>query len=74
MEEHVIVDSSVSAVMTAPLEKIDLPACCFTLPDKEYQGCSPAHVATGATTARDVRRMAINVEVIGGTLFESRQL
>jgi hypothetical protein len=74
MEEHVIVDSSVSAVITAPLEKIDLPAWCFSLPDEEYQGCSPAHVATDATTARDGRRMAINVEVIGGTLFESRQL
>ena len=69
MEEHVIVDSSVSAIINAPLEKIDLPAWCFTLQDEEYQGCSPAHVATGATTARDGRRMAINVEVIGGTLM-----
>jgi hypothetical protein len=69
MEEHLIVDSSFSAIINAPLEKIDLPAWCFTLPDEEYQGCSPAHVATGATTARDGRRMAINVEVIGGTLM-----
>jgi hypothetical protein len=69
MEEHLIVDSSVSAIINAPLEEIDLPAWCFTLPDEEYQGCSPAHVATGATTARDGRRMAINVEVIGGTLM-----
>jgi hypothetical protein len=69
MEEHTIVDSSVSATINAPLEKIDLPAWCFTLPDEEYQGCSPAHVATGATTARDGRRRAINVEVIGGTLM-----
>ena len=66
MEEHVIVDSSFSASISAPMEKIDLPAWCFGLPDAEYQGCSPAHVATGATTARDGRRMAINVEVIGG--------
>jgi hypothetical protein len=69
MEQHVIVDSSVSAIITAPLDKIDLPAWCFTLPDEEYQDCSPAHVATGTTTARDGRRMAINVEVIGGTLM-----
>jgi hypothetical protein len=37
------------------------------LPDHEYQGCSPAHVAAGFTTARDGHRMSINVEVIGGT-------
>lgn len=67
MDEHVIVDSSFSAVINAPLERIDIPAWCFTLQDHEYQGCSPAHFAAGSTTARDGRRMSINVEVIGGT-------
>src|SRR5215468_2327935 len=66
MEEHVIVDSSFSAVINAPLERVDIPAWCFSLPDEEYQGCSPAHFAAGSTTARDGRRMSINVEVIGG--------
>src|ERR1700733_2661264 len=69
MEERVIVDSSFSAVINAPIEKIDVPAWCFSLPDHEYQGCSPAHFAAGSTTARDGRRMSINVEVIGGTLM-----
>ena len=69
MEEHVIVDSSFSAVINAPLEKIDIPAWCFSLPDEEYQGCSPAHFAAGASKARDGRRMLINVEVIGGSLM-----
>ncbi|HEY5760545.1 MAG TPA: hypothetical protein VIU34_32190 [Steroidobacter sp.] len=67
MEEHVIVDSSFSSPINAPLDLIDIPAWCFSLPDHEYQGCSPAHFAAGATTARDGRRMSINVEVIGGT-------
>jgi hypothetical protein len=67
MDENVIVDSSYSAVVNAPLEAIDIPAWCFSLPDAEYQGCSPAHVAAGATTTREGRRMSINVEVIGGT-------
>ena len=67
MEEDIIVDTSVSAVINAPIEQIDLPAWCFSLPDLEYQGCSPAHVAAGSTTSRDGRRMSINVEVIGGT-------
>jgi hypothetical protein len=60
MEQHVIVDSVFSAVINAPLDRIDLPAWCFSLPDAEYQACSQAHVATGATTARDGRRTAIN--------------
>ena len=49
--------------------KIDLPAWAFGLPDAEYQGCSPAHVAAGFTTAPDGGRMSINVEVIGGSLM-----
>ncbi len=67
MEEQVIVDSSFSAIINAPFESIDIPAWCFSLPDHEYQGCSPAHFAAGATTSRDGRRMSINVEVLGGT-------
>jgi hypothetical protein len=30
MEEHVIVDSSSSAIISAPLEQIDIPSWCFT--------------------------------------------
>lgn len=67
MEDNVIVDTSFTAVINAPIDAIDIPAWCFALPDAEYQGCSPAHVAAGATTSRDGRRMSINVEVIGGT-------
>ena len=37
MEEHVIVDSSFSAIMNAPFEQIDIPSWCFSLPDDEYQ-------------------------------------
>jgi hypothetical protein len=69
MQEHVIVDASFSAEINAPLETIDIPAWCFSLPDDEYQGCSPAHFAAGSTTSRDGRRMSINVEVIGGSLM-----
>ena len=54
MEEHVIVDSSFSAIINAPLEQIDIPSC-LSLPDDEYQGCSPAPFAAGSTTARDGR-------------------
>ena len=64
--ENQIVDSSFSAVINAPFEKIDLPAWAFDLSEAEYQSCSPAHVAVGKTIGPDGRRMSINVEVIGG--------
>ena len=39
MEERVIVDSSFSAVINAPLERIDIPELALQSPDEEYQGC-----------------------------------
>ncbi len=35
MEERIIVDSNCTAIINAPLESIDLPAWCFSLPDDE---------------------------------------
>jgi len=69
MSDQVIVDSSFSAIINAPIEKIDIPQWCFTLPEHEYQGSSPAHVAAGFTTTAEGKRMSINVEVIGGSLM-----
>ena len=67
--EIVLVESSFSAIINAPIEKIDIPAWCFTLPDDDYQGCSPAHVAAGFTVSPEGKRMSINVEVLGGSLM-----
>ena len=69
MEERIIVDSRFSAVINAPLEKIDIPVWCFSPPDGEHQECSPADIAANSTATRDVRRMSINVEIIGGSLM-----
>lgn len=69
MDDHVIVDSSFSATINAPIEKVDIATWAFGLPDQEYQACSPAHVAAGFTTAPDGTRMSINVEIIGGSLM-----
>jgi hypothetical protein len=69
MRDNQIVDSSFTAIINAPIEKIDIPSWCFSLPEKEYQGCSPAHIAAGFTTAPDGGRMSINVETIGGSLM-----
>jgi hypothetical protein len=69
VRDHQIVDSSFTAIINAPIDKIDIPAWCFGLAEQEYQGCSPAHIAAGYTTAADGRRMSINVEIIGGSLM-----
>src|SRR5262245_21345215 len=66
LDDHEIVDSSFTAIINAPIDAIDLPKWAFTLPEHEYQGSSPAHVAAGFTTSPDGKRMSINVEVIGG--------
>ena len=67
-EDNTLVESSATAIINAPIERIDIPSWCFSLRDDEYQACSPAHYAGAATTAPDGRRMSINVEVIGGSL------
>src|SRR4029453_3868988 len=61
--------NSTWAIINAPIDKINIPKWCFTLSEHEYQGCSPAHIAAGFTTAPDGRRMSINVEAIGGSLM-----
>lgn len=40
MEDNTLVQSSFSATINAPIEKIDIPSWCFTLPESEYQSCS----------------------------------
>jgi hypothetical protein len=69
MDDHEIVSSSFTATINAPVDRIDLPEWCFSLSEKEYQECSPAHITAGFTTAPDGRRMSINVEIIGGSLM-----
>ena len=69
MTTNQIVDSSFTAIINAPIQKIDIPTWCFNLSETEYQGCSPAHIAAGFTTAPDGKRMSINVETIGGSLM-----
>jgi len=69
MEDNTLVQSSFSATINAPIETVDIPAWCFTLPESEYQSCSPAHYSAGSTTAPDGRRMSINVEVLGGSMI-----
>jgi hypothetical protein len=69
MTEQQIVDSSLTAIINAPIETVDIHTWCFDLSEQEYQSCPPAHIAAGFTTAPDGRRMSINVEIIGGSMI-----
>lgn len=69
MSDDTLVKSSFSAVVNVPVDAVDIPAWCFSLPEAEYQKCSPAHCSAGVTTAPDGRRMSINVEILGGSVM-----
>ena len=57
--------STLTAKIYAPIEKVNIADWVLHLPDAEYQRCSTAHIAAGATTTDDGRPMSINVETIG---------
>ena len=69
MSDTIITESTSTAIINAPIEFVDIADWVFTLPDAEYQRCSPAHIAAGFTTSDDGRRMSLNVETIGGNLM-----
>lgn len=68
MNEDTISESSFTAVVNAPIEKVDIAEWLFNLPDAEYQRCSPAHIAAGTSRTEDGKRMSLNVEMIGGSI------
>jgi hypothetical protein len=62
-------NSTVSAIMHVPLERVNIADWLLTLPDAEYQRCSHAHIAAGTFTTDAGRTMSINVETIGDALI-----
>ena len=66
----VLVKTEKTAMIHAPVERVDIADWLLHLPDAEYQRCAPPdHIAAGTTTTDDGRPMSINVEVIGGALM-----
>ena len=53
MGSEPISESSFTAVVNAPIEKVDLADWLFGLSDAEYERCSPAHIAAGTTRSED---------------------
>jgi hypothetical protein len=67
--DRMLSNSTVTAIMHVPLEKVNIADWLLTLPDAEYQRCSHAHIAAGTSTTDDGRTMSINVETIGDALI-----
>lgn len=66
---NIISDYTATATIHAAFEKIDLTRWLFTLKDHEYQACSAAHLACGASLTEDGKRISLNVERVGGNLL-----
>lgn len=67
--DMVLVQTTQSATIHAPIDKVNVADWLLNLPDAEYQRCAPPdHIAAGSTTTDDGRPMSINVEVVGGSL------
>ena len=64
-DDYTLSRSTVTATIHAPIEKVNIADWVLHLSDAEYQRCSTAHIAAGATTTDDGRPMSINVETIG---------
>jgi hypothetical protein len=66
---EVLAESTATTLINAPVEAINLADWLFTLKDDEYQACSSAHIAGGASFSSKGKRMSINVEKVGESLL-----
>lgn len=75
LTDKTLSNSAYSHVIHAPIEKVDIAAWLFKLPDAEYRRCcAPDYISCGATTTDDGRLMSINVALcvtFGTDLFHS---
>lgn len=60
--------STHQSIVHVPVELIDLPAWIEGLSDRDYQACSPAHIAAGVFREDGVLG-SVNVESVGGHLL-----
>jgi putative intracellular protease/amidase len=64
-EDRTLSLSTVTAIIQAPIEKVNIADWLLHLTDAEYQRCSHAHIAGASSVSDDGRPMSINVEMIG---------
>ncbi|PBJ05451.1 hypothetical protein [Flavobacterium sp. ACN6] len=68
-KENALSHSAVTAVINAPIEKVNIADWLLNLPDAEYQRCSTQHIGAGITSTYNGVPMSINVETIGDALM-----
>ena len=62
--------SAFTAIIPAPIQRIDIAEWLFHLPEAEYQRCCPPdHISCATTSTDSGTPMSINVEMIGQTLM-----
>jgi len=70
LSDRQLSDSTFSTTIHAPMEKVDIAAWLFNLPEAEYcRCCAPDHISCASTTTQDGRPMSVNVEMVGKTLM-----
>jgi hypothetical protein len=70
LSDKILSNSAYSHVMNVSLEKVDIAAWLFHLPEAEYcRCCPPDHISCGTTSTDSGTLMSINVEIIGKTLM-----
>lgn len=66
---ELLAESQCKATINAPIETLNLTDWVFTLADAEYQQCSKAHIAAGASKDPAGKRVSINVEKVGNLII-----
>ncbi len=66
---ELLAESECKSSINAPIKSLDLTRWLFTLADDEYQRCSQAHIAAGASTDPAGKRVSINVEQVGNLII-----
>jgi len=67
--ENALSHSTVTAVINAPIEKVDIADWLLNLPDAEYQRCSTQHIGAAISSTFDGQPLSLNVETIGDALM-----
>ncbi|MGN6417453.1 MAG: hypothetical protein ACTHMC_08180 [Pseudobacter sp.] len=67
--ENALSHSVVTALINAPIEKVNIADWLLNLPDAEYQRCSTQHLGAGISSTYEGTPVSINVETIGDALM-----
>ena len=69
---RLLAQSSAHARISASAASIDITEWLFTLPEHEYNNCTPSsgsHITAAFTRSPEGKKMSINVEYIGDSMF-----